>query len=204
MTFGGIISMHGMIKNMEHEIKWKQRRENTKNEHKNQNILDDVMSEKQRMVADLQRMNEEQERGMRITVIESRMLSGRRLSLRELNYLKEHAPELHSKAVKIERERREYEAELKWARSKEDVARIHGRRTMMFSAEAKHVMSSNKPKSEKLESLRFIHMRVNATVNTYNGFVETRNYAKLPDKDVNSRRRRRVVPSFGMLLKDSE
>jgi len=134
------------------------------------------------LIDDLRRLKEDNRRAMDIAMIEGRLLAGRRLSKEELSFIRENAPHLYEQAVKVERERREYERAMANARSKEDVARIHKNKSMQFASEARTVMRSNLSQEDRLVAMRFIQMRMMAVNNSHLEFVQSPEYNKLPDE----------------------
>jgi hypothetical protein len=183
-----------MKKTMENNMKWRERRFNMIAESSNNRNVrvtgakadDAPMTKHHQILADLRRMSEEQQRASNIAAIEGRMMAGRRLSPSELAFLRDNAPEMYDKAIRIERERREYERELANARSKEDVDRIHQKYIKQFVMEAKSVKRSDMPKSEKLAAMKTIQMRMSAVVSSRFEFMQSELYRNLPDTDEES------------------
>jgi|GEM_PF-2168356 len=145
------------------------------------------MSQHDRMMQMLRESTEDNRRAMQIIGLEGRMMSGGRLTSDEMSFLRENAPHLYEKAVKIAHERAEFEREMRNARSKEDVANIHQRRMNQFAVEAGDVVRSGRPRAERDSAMRFIHMRMMAISNEHVSFLNTSQYRALPDEsDQNS------------------
>ena len=125
---------------------------------------------------------EQQVISQRLSSIGSKLKSGQKLSASELQFLQKHSPELFEKAVKVAKEREQYEKKLKRCRSKEEVQRLHAQKTSMLLCEAKAVSRANIPQEKKLEKLEEISMRTNNLVNEYQGYVQSARYKRLPAK----------------------
>jgi hypothetical protein len=197
--------MHGFLTNMKNEMKWREKKHNFKttgsfdapklNAKKpdanapEKDVMDmrEVLSQQEQMLADLKQMNEDSRRATKLNAIEGKMMSGRRLTVKEFNFLRENAPEMYDKAVRIERERNEYERELRMARSKEDVERLRWTRMGMFVAEAGAIRRSDMPKADKKEAMEMVQMRMNAVVNEHLNFVMSSEYLRLADTDEEAR-----------------
>ncbi|MCL2182648.1 MAG: hypothetical protein FWB85_04165 [Chitinispirillia bacterium] len=125
---------------------------------------------------------EAQKKSAAIKALEGKMKGGQKLTSDELDYLREHSPELYEKYQKIAREREAYKQELEKANSKEEVRKIHERKAQEFIAEAKAIEGSNLPKEQKTGEMEFLMMRVNAVFNEYNTFLQSDEFKKLPER----------------------
>ncbi len=123
---------------------------------------------------------ESQARASRLGMIEGKLKAGAELSGTDLDYLKEHAPELYDKAVQVARERKQYEESLARCRTKDDVQRLATQRLSQFSSEAHAIRQSSMPREKKLEKMEFLNMRVNAVRGEHAAFVASPEYEKLP------------------------
>jgi len=144
--------------------------------------MERIRAERAAVIEDLRQMREDNHILLMMSSIETALRTGRRLSQAEFDFLKEHAPELYTKAREIERERDAYRRELENARSKEEVSRIHMRRAMQFATEAQMVMRSDKPQAEKLAAMESIFMRMVAIFDEHRNFVQSRRFMELPDE----------------------
>lgn len=118
----------------------------------------------------------------RTMAIEAKLKSGQKLSAADMEFLRKHSPELYQKAVKVTKEREEYEDRLKRCRSKDEVRELHAQKSQQLVAEAKAVSNSNLPAGEKVAQMEVIGMRVAAIQNEHIRFVSTPEYQKLPDE----------------------
>ena len=191
MNFMNMIKLHNPAKDIDIGKFWRDKKQNL-TERNNELLgisnnsssaeLGTARTQEQILIDDLMQMKNDNRRAMEISMIEGRLLAGRRLSREELDFLRENAPHLYDKAVKVERERREYERAMSNARSKEDVARIHKNKSMQFASEARTVMSSNMTQEARLSAMRFIQMRMMAVNNSHIEFIQSPEYQKLPDE----------------------
>lgn len=60
----------------------------------------------------------------RIEALRAKLKAGKRLTSEEMDFLREHAPELYIKAVRVAMERDEYERALRRAKTREEVERL--------------------------------------------------------------------------------
>jgi len=187
-NFAGITSMSSYTKNIGNNLKWQERKQTLLNTSSGVGAgipakkFNEPMTQKEQIIADIRKINEDQQRGNNISAIESKLMSGKKLSGVDLEYLKEHAPELYEKAIKIMRERAEYERELSRAKSKEDVDKIHQRKMQQFVAEARAVAKSSMSAADKIDAMKTIQMRMFAILDEHLDFMQSEDYQKLPDK----------------------
>ena len=176
MNFFGIGTVANYAKLKELGIKWQKRKENPLLERGKKKDEDP-------QIAAFRQQLKELKKAQIMESIQGKMRAGLRLSKKELDYLRTHAPLEYEKAVKIEREREEYKRELERARSKEDVSKLKQRKMQQFVTEARAVSQNpNIPQGKKKELLEFIGMRMNAIMNEHASFVQTPEYHRLPDK----------------------
>jgi len=115
-----------------------------------------------------QKQLEENKKTISLQRIESRLKLGEKLSCSEKRYLKENAPDLYEKALKIEKEREEHRRALNRCKTTEEAKAYHMARTQSLMIEAGIVSSNpNIPKDKKMEMLEFISMRSAALQDEY-------------------------------------
>jgi hypothetical protein len=199
--------MSDFKRTMQNNMKWQERKNITSINSANKNTANDCvtgdntnkfsmfmektdepLSEKERILNDLERMYEDQQRSAKLAAIDSKLITGKRLSKKEMSFLKEHAPFLYEKAAMAERERVEYEREIRNARSKEEVDKINQRKMQQFKVEARAVKSSNMPLADKKEAIKFIQMRMSAVMDSHMVFVQSKEYMALPDSEDDEKR----------------
>lgn len=119
---------------------------------------------------------EAQRKGAAIRALEGKLMAGKMLTADELEYLREHAPDLYEKAMKVAREREAYRKELEKARSKEEVRKIQERHVQQFVNELKAIDKSD------IGAMKFLMMRINGIMDEHNIFTQTDEYKRLPEK----------------------
>ena len=109
IVFQSITNMNQFIDMEKLTIDWNQKKKNSS------------LSPLDQMAADTDKMN-------KMNSITGKLMRGKRLSPKEKEYLAQHAPELHKKAIAAEAERRAYKEALKNCRTKEDVEQLHSQK----------------------------------------------------------------------------
>lgn len=75
----------------------------------------------------------------RIESLRAKLKAGKRLSPTEMDFLREYAPELYEKAVRVSIERDEYERALRRAKTQADAQRIQNLKMVQISERLKHM-----------------------------------------------------------------
>ncbi|MBO9610086.1 MAG: hypothetical protein J7639_29275 [Paenibacillaceae bacterium] len=99
--------------------------------------------------------------------LRAKLIAGQELTPAELEYLKQHAPDLYHKAVKVAQERESYKSSLSQSRTKNETIELHNQTLTRVLAEVKNSDADE------------IMMHVNAIQDTYRTFVHSKEYAKL-------------------------
>lgn len=118
----------------------------------------------------------------KIVSIQGKMKAGKRLSASDKEFLREHAPSLYDKAVRIEKERDQFNERLRHCKTKEDVRRLYMEKAQQLDAEVKSVERSSMSAGEKMEALEFIGMRMAAIQDEFMVFTGTPEYKRLPER----------------------
>ena len=126
--------------------------------------------------SELKKQLEDNEKKITLERITGKMKSGEKLSVADKKYLKEHAPDLYEKALRIEKEREEYKRALERCRTKEEARQLHTSKMMQFHSEIKTISSN--PYVSKQDALEFIAMRAAAINNEYSNFVQNKEKKK--------------------------
>jgi len=106
-----------------------------------------------------------------VEAIRTKLRAGKKLSPAELDFLREHAPELYSKAVRVAQERDTYEQSLRRSRTKEEVTVKQNRKMAQV---ATYIKSCDPEEAEML---------VNAIQDANRNYKRSDEYAKLRDDD---------------------
>jgi hypothetical protein len=73
-----------------------------------------------------------------VEAIRTKLLAGKKLSSVELDYLREHAPELYEKAIRVAQDRDAYETSLRQSKSQEEVDRKQNQKMIQMVNAMKH------------------------------------------------------------------
>ena len=127
------------------------------------------------------------ETDQRLVQIILKMKRGKKLTSDELSYLRRKDKKAYATAMRIERERDEYEKELKKCRTKEEVGRLKTSKMGSFLGE----MGSAAAQKD-YEAVSEVEMRANAISDQHACFVQGRRYRELPTdyNDLKKRKKR--------------
>ena len=119
MSIMMVTSINSYTKSMEMKMKWQKKQTSGDYAADGKTSIDDSTRSR------LEEIRESQSDGSKqmAAQIDLKMMSGKRLTAQEMEYLKEHDPETYKKAKAVEMEREAYERELKSCKTKE-VARL--------------------------------------------------------------------------------
>lgn len=119
-----------------------------------------------------------------LSQVQAKLMSGKKLSAQEMDYLRENNPELYKKAKSIEMEREAYERELKQCRTKEDVERVKMAHATAALARVKDIESNpNIPKGQKLGLIMEQLFKTKALGDVERKFMESGDYKRLPTQE---------------------
>lgn len=171
MPIGG--SLQNYLKTTKLNMKWEQR----------QNEMIEKMRKQDPMIADLLKDMQNMQKGNAIGSIDAKLKSGKKLSPEELDYLREHSPELYKQAIEIQREREAYERDLKKCKTKEDVDRLHLQKTQSFMQEIKAIKGNpNIPQGQKVGLMEKVMRRAMAISDSHATFINSQEYQSLPSE----------------------
>lgn len=114
--------------------------------------------------------------GNEVGVISEKMRLGNELSPSEMDYLKAKAPDLYSKAVALEHERKAFLEKLKKCKSKEEVMQLK-------NGQVNQILGSRTPAQGGLavEQNDWTLMRMNSIDKAFCKYIGTGDFKKLPD-----------------------
>lgn len=116
--------------------------------------------------------------------IRTKLMSGKKLSSKEMDYLRENDPELYKKAKAIEMEREAYERELKQCKTKEEVQKVKMAHATAALAQVKNIESNpNIPEGQKLALMMEQLAKSNALGEVERKFVQSGEYKRLPSEE---------------------
>lgn len=116
MSIMMVTSINSYTKSMEMKMKWQKKQTSGDYAADGKTSIDDSTRSR------LEEIRESQSDGSKqmAAQIDLKMMSGKRLTAQEMEYLKEHDPETYKKAKAVEMEREAYERELKSCKTKEE------------------------------------------------------------------------------------
>ncbi len=139
---------------------------------KNDVIKDAIEQFRSRIEFNIDGEDEQEMREKYDARIRAKLESGKRLSAKEMQYLKKYNPVLYTHVVRIEIKRRSVEEQLKHARSKQEVQDIQ--------CEAIATIRKNDPAKKYM---------VAAVCETIKAFKETEGYKRLPETDAEAKKK---------------
>lgn len=177
-------SLNTYTKNMKMQMKWKQKQSSGNyTNHANSLNSKETTSKEQPKSAEeamLESLQTDSDTSM-MQQIRTKMAAGKRLSSKEMDYLKENDPQTYQKAKEIEMEREAYERELKQCKTKEEVQRVKLSHAAAAMASVKEIESNpNIPKGEKLALMMQELAKSNALGESERAFAMSKDYKSLP------------------------
>jgi len=172
-----VTSINAYTKSMEMKMKWQKKQTSRDYTGDKTTSLD---SSTQRQLEDIRESQKDGSRQM-AAQIDLKMMSGKKLSAEEMDYLKEHDPETYKKAKAIEMEREAYERELKNCKTKEEVQRVKASHAAAALDRVNDIKNNpNIPGGKKLELIKQEHFKASALDDTMQAFTKGGEYHKLP------------------------
>ncbi|MGI5978360.1 MAG: hypothetical protein ACOX66_02540 [Oscillospiraceae bacterium] len=138
-------------------------------------------SEKQGILEQLQKQQQETERKRKLEALDARLKNGENLSPDEIAYLQRESPGLYEDRMKERREQEAYKKALENAKTKAEVNHLHMSRLSQFISEARTV--ANNPvisDGKKREIIERIQRRFEQTEKATIRFRKSEKYRKLP------------------------
>ena len=127
--------------------------------------------------------------GQKPVAIDIKLASGSRLNAEEIEYLKKHNPQALKDYEEQQRERENYKRQLRNCHSKEEVERVKTAKMGEFLSSCKSIASSPYiPKDQKCAMLKKLLREVMGIQEEHQEFVESAQYAILPDEDTKSKK----------------
>lgn len=172
-----VTSINSYTKSMEMKMKWQKRQTSHDYAADGKTSLD---SSTQRQLEEIRESQSDGSKQM-AAQIDLKMMSGKRLTAQEMEYLKEHDPETYKKAKAVEMEREAYERELKSCKTKEEVQRVKAAHAAAALDRVNDIKNNpNIPGGKKLELIKQEHAKATALDETMHAFTKSGDYHKLP------------------------
>jgi len=127
---------------------------------------------------------------VRMSTIDMGLRCGRKLSFGELEYLKKNNPDLYAKAVRIAKEREDYEKNLRYCKTKKDVLSVRMNKIASFMMELG--AASERGDYAAVEEIGLRAMSINEE---HTAFVNSKRYQQLPrdEKEYAERKKKREL-----------
>lgn len=182
MSIMMVTSLNTYTKNMEMKMKWQKKQTEKAYTAKDTGSTDSKDTTVRQQLEEIRESAKDNSAQM-AAQIELKMKTGKRLSAKEMEYLKEHDPETYKKAKAIEMEREAYERELKNCKTKEDVQRVKAAHAAAGLDQVNNIKNNpNIPSGKKLELIKQELAKSNALEDSLHSFVKSGEYKKLPSE----------------------
>ncbi len=170
-------SIGNYTKNMEMQMKWKQRKANNDFTADGSTTLRDSIARQAEEI----RKSQADGSSKLSAQIRTKLAAGKKLTQEEMDYLQKNDPQTYQKAKAIEEEQKCYEEELKRCRTKEDVQRVKMNHTAASLSTVNNVKNNPAiPEGAKLGIMWQELMKTRALEETMGEFVKSGRYAQLP------------------------
>lgn len=177
MDFSVMQSIGKYTKNMEMQMKWKQRKANNDFTADGSTTLRDSIARQAEEI----RKSQADGSSKLSAQIRTKLAAGKKLTQEEMDYLQKNDPQTYQKAKAIEEEQKCYEEELKRCRTKEDVQRVKMNHTAASLSTVNNVKNNPSiPEGAKLGIMWQELMKTRALEETMGEFVKSGRYAQLP------------------------
>ena len=177
MDFSVMQSIGKYTKNMEMQMKWKQRKANNDFTADGSTTLRDSIARQAEEI----RKSQADGSSKLSAQIRTKLAAGKKLTQEEMDYLQKNDPQTYQKAKAIEEEQKSYEEELKRCRTKEDVQRVKMNHTAASLSTVNNVKNNPAiPEGAKLGIMWQELMKTKALEETMGEFVKSGRYAQLP------------------------
>lgn len=191
MNFLIINSINSYIKGLDMQSRWRQKKDNadfsedyTLNERQRKN----EMFKKSYME---QKKNDDSDKTL--ASINSKIAVGAKLTPDEMKYLQIKNPTLYQKLKDLEKEKKQYEEDLKKCKTKEDVDKLKmSKISSSLSAISSVKNNPNIPESKKLEIVTQEQRRLNELNKIEAKFIKSGEYAKLPTEAEKSKAEKEI------------
>lgn len=178
MNFLTVQSLNAYTRNMEMQMKWQKKQDNSDFTADGSMKLDNDPTRRQ---AEQIRQSRADGSDQLAKQIDLKLNSGQKLTAEEMDYLRTHDPQTYQRVKSIETEQKNYENELKKCKTKEEVERVKMTHTAASLGAVNSIMNNPViPEEKKFELVMQEHRKNQALQVTTQEFVESGEYAKLP------------------------
>ncbi len=157
--------------------------------------IDEKMAKKLRQMEMFTERLEQEKKSMRLSNIDMQLKSGANLKQEDLEFLKEHNPELYREALNIKEQREQYKKELARCRTKEEVEKLQKTKTDIFMGRMKAVQQANLNSGEKIKELDKIKREMAGINAEYRDFKKTSKFKSLPENNRKTKKNQKPTAS---------
>lgn len=152
------------------------------------------MTPEERMLEQLREQATQNKEAEVANGITNKVMSGKTLSMEEIEYLQQKNPELLKKYREMQEEMKAYERQLRNCKSKEEVERVRVNKINGYLAQAKSISHNAViPKAEKRAMLEEIMARLTNMEKVHIKFVKSVQYEKLPEEQEIAKERTKLT-----------
>lgn len=177
-----VTSLNSFVKNMEMNVKWKERQEEKNYAPDSTGDGEDSVSKDFQKKIDEIRYPEYDRSSQMEADIEIKLTAGKKLRGEELEYLKNHDRAMYQKVKIINRERDAYEKALLSCKTKEEVEQLKADYAAAAVRRINAIRNDTGISAEKKgELFKMEHFRAAALDDAMHGFMESSDYTLLPE-----------------------
>lgn len=178
MDFTTIGSIGAYTRSLKMQALWTQKKDSGNFTQKN-SLYGNGQIPKDPVIQQLEALQDNSD--MDLAAIYNKLNSGKKLTIQELEYLKEKDPAAYQKSKEVEAERANFEREFKKCRTKEDFQRLKTMHMSTALAIANAIANDPAiPKGAKMGLLLHENAKVNAVADSAHKFIASGRYDKLP------------------------
>lgn len=182
MDFLMINSVNSYVKGLDMKGRWRQKKE--KADFSEDYTLNERQRKNEMFKKSYMEQRENDDSDKTLSAINNKIAVGSKLTPDEMKYLQVKNPTLYQKLKDIEKEKKQYEEDLKKCRTKEDVDRLKMSKISSSLSAINSVKNNpNIPESKKLEIAAQEQRRLNELGEIEAKFIKSGEYAKLPTEE---------------------
>lgn len=182
MDFLMINSVNSYVKGLDMKGKWRQKKE--KADFSEDYTLNERQRKNEMFKKSYMEQRENDDSDKTLSAINNKIAVGSKLTPDEMKYLQVKNPTLYQKLKDIEKEKKQYEEDLKKCRTKEDVDKLKMSKISSSLSAINSVKNNpNIPESKKLEIAAQEQRRLNELGEIEAKFIKSGEYAKLPTEE---------------------
>ncbi len=182
MDFLMINSVNSYVKGLDMKGRWRQKKE--KADFSEDYTLNERQRKNEMFKKSYMEQRENDDSDKTLSAINNKIAVGSKLTPDEMKYLQVKNPTLYQKLKDLEKEKKQYEEDLKKCRTKEDVDKLKMSKISSSLSAINSVKNNpNIPESKKLEIAAQEQRRLNELGEIEAKFIKSGEYAKLPTEE---------------------